>query len=328
MTNIAIVNSKSFGKYFPAHLSALKKLGNVVTLEIDPKLRSLELAERLSSYEYLIASVTPDYDAVFFNHSPQLKLIARHGLGVDNVDVTAANQANVYVTKVASLVEQEAVAEHALSLLMSLARWIPQADTSLRLRPWGQRSTYCGIELRGATVGIIGYGNIGSRLGEILVQGFGARVLVYDPNQSAEYIEAGFGQKVSLETLLSEANVISLNASANQANRALLSEAEFKQMTANVLLINTARGRLIDQQALVAALENQSIGGYAADVFEREPIEADNPLLDFDNVILTPHIGAYTYPSLKGMGNQVVNQIKAVINGEIPSEVVNEEEIK
>ncbi|HAB96458.1 D-isomer specific 2-hydroxyacid dehydrogenase family protein [Enterococcus sp.] len=324
MNKIAVVNSKSFGKFFSDHLKRCQELGGVEILDIDPHLSSKEIASKLKSFAYIIASVTPEFDRIFFENTPNLKLIARHGLGYNNIDVQAATEYGVYVTKVKGIVEQEAVAEQTLALLMAQIRMINQADYSLRNKPWSLRSNYCGIELKNSTVGIIGYGNIGRRVGEIVAKGFGSHIIVYDPYKSSEYIETYYGKKVDLEMLLKTADVICINASANHENVHMLSYEQFKEMKKDVIITNTARGILIDQAALVKNLTCGKVKSYGADVFEKEPIQSDNPLLAFENVILTPHIGAYTYPSLKGMGDKVLDDIEAVQEGKAPQELVNE----
>lgn len=324
MTNkTAVVNSKSFGVSFPEHLERLEKLGGVDVLSIPTEISQFDLAKQLEQYEYIIASVTPDFQREFFENSPNLKLIARHGLGYNSVDVVAAEEHGVYVTKVDGIVEQEAVAELAVSLIMGLVRHTPQADHSLRTSPWGNRSKYVGIEVKGSTVGVIGFGNIGSRVGEILKGGFGVELLVYDPNKDAEYIESFGGKKVSLEELLTKTDIISINASANDDNYHMLDADQFNQMKNGVLIVNTARGNLIEENALAAALKSGKVGGYGADVFEVEPILDSNPLLECPTAVLTPHIGAYTYPSLKGMGNKCIHDIELVIEGKLPLEIVN-----
>lgn len=324
MNKTAVVNSKSFGKYFPEHIEKLNTLGGVDILDIDIHFSSEEIAEQLAQYEYIIASVTPDFDRDFFEKSPNLKLIARHGLGYNNVDIDAATEHGVYVTKVEGIVEREAVAEHTVALLSSLARWIPQANNSLRTQPWSSRSKYGGVELNNSVVGIVGFGNIGSRVGEILNKGYGSEVLVYDPYKNEDYIKRYGGIKVSLDELLERANLITINASANEKNIKMLSKDQFKKMREGVLIVNTARGILLDEVELILALETGKVAGYAADVFNSEPIEDDNRLKSFDNVILTPHIGAYTYPSLKGMGDNVVGNVEKVQKGMLPKEIVNE----
>ncbi|MBE9389371.1 D-isomer specific 2-hydroxyacid dehydrogenase family protein [Vagococcus salmoninarum] len=322
---IGIVNSQSFGKYYPEHLEELKTLGEVTKVHISAVATDEEIGSQLASYDCLITSVTPEFTADFFAMTPKLKLIARHGLGVNNIDLEAATKHQVYVTKVTAEVETEAVAEHAIALMLALGRLIPQADYALRNTPWEKRVNFVGIELKELTVGIIGYGHIGQRVGDILRQGFGTQILVYDPYQSAKKIQKSGGQKVTLEELLSQSDVISLHANVTEANQGLLGAREFSQLKPTVRVINTARGALVDEGALVKALKAKQIAGYAADVFESEPLLQTSPLLAFENVVLTPHIGAYTAESLAGMGAKVVNDVRAVLNGEVPLEVVNKE---
>lgn len=325
MNKIAVVNSKSFGVYFPKHLDYLNDLGGVDVLDISSNIPQLKLAEELKQYEFIIASVTPNFEKPFFENSPNLKLIARHGLGFNSIDIDAATDSGVYITKVSGIIEQEAVAELSIALIMALVRKTPQADKSLRTREWGVRSEHMGIEVKNSTVGVIGFGNIGSRVGEILKYGFKANVIVHDPNLSAEYLESKGVKKVTLDELVTESDIISLNASANESNYQMIGEIEIAKMKDNVLIVNTARGHLVDEKALADALKSNKIGGYGADVFDVEPIEKDNPLLDSPNTVLSQHIGAYTYPSIEGMGDKCVSDVELVMNGKKPNEIVNEE---
>lgn len=322
---IGIVNSQSFGKYYPEHLEELKTLGTVTVLQIPATATGEDIVRELAPYDCLITSVTPEFTADFFARTPKLKLIARHGLGVNNIDLVAASKHQVYVTKVTAEVEKEAVAEHTIALMLALGRLIPQGDYALRNTPWEKRANFVGIELKALTIGIIGYGQIGQRVGEILRLGFGSQLLVYDPYQSATKIQKNGGQKVTLEELLSQSDVISLHANVTETNQGLLGEQEFPQLKTTVRVINTARGALVDEGALVKALKASQIAGYAADVFESEPLLQTSPLLAFENVVLTPHIGAYTAESLAGMGAKFVNDVRAVLKGEVPLEVVNKE---
>lgn len=219
---IGIVNSQSFGKYFPEHLEELRTLGEVTKVHISAVATDEEIASQLASYDCLITSVTPEFTADFFAMTPKLKLIARHGLGVNNIDLEAATKHQVYVTKVTAEVETEAVAEHAIALMLSLGRLIPQADYALRNTPWEKRVNFVGIELKELTVGIIGYGHIGRRVGEILRRGFGSQLLVYDPYHSVESVQRSGAHKVTLEELLSQSDVISLHANVTEANHGLL----------------------------------------------------------------------------------------------------------
>ncbi|WP_448591245.1 D-isomer specific 2-hydroxyacid dehydrogenase family protein [Thermoflexus hugenholtzii] len=322
---IAIVNSSSFGRYFPEHLERLSALGEVRRLDFPPHIDGRALAEALRGFPILIASVTPRFGPEFFAHKDETWLIARHGIGVDNIHLPSATAHGVLVTRVTPWMEREAVAELTVGLLLALLRRIPEAAAAVREGRWMERAAFVGWELHGKTVGLIGFGNIGSRVGEILAQGFRARVLAYDPNVPPEAIRAAGAEPADLETLLREADILSLHAALTEENIHMLSGEAFAKMKPGVILVNTARGELIDEAALIAALEEGRVAGAALDVMTEEPIPADHPLLRFPNVLIVPHIAAYTRETLRRMGEKVVSDVERVLRGEIPEEVVNPE---
>ncbi|MGB9856781.1 MAG: D-isomer specific 2-hydroxyacid dehydrogenase family protein [Dictyoglomaceae bacterium] len=325
MVRIAIVNSSSFGKYFPEHIERLKKLGEVERFEFPENIDGKTLAEKLTGFSIIVASVKPYYNKDFFEHKDNTLLITRHGIGYDNIDLKSATEKGVIVTKVPGEVEREAVAETAVSLLMAVMRKIRSASLKVKEGKWKERAKFIGWEIKGKTVGIIGFGNIGSRVGEILKNGFNARVIAYDPNLSEEDIRKRGGEPVTLEELLKNSDIISLNASLTPNNFHMLSFKEFSLMKDGVFIINTARGELIDEKALISALESGKVLGAGLDVIEGEPIDENHPLLKFENVIITPHISAYTYESLKAMGDKVVSDVEKILRGEIPEEILNKE---
>ncbi|MCS7202772.1 MAG: D-isomer specific 2-hydroxyacid dehydrogenase family protein [Dictyoglomus sp.] len=325
MIKIAIVNSSSFGKYFPEHIERLKKLGEVERFEFPEDINGKTLAEKLMGFSIIIASVKPYYNKEFFDYKDKTLLITRHGIGYDNIDIKSATEKGVIVTKVSGEIEREAVAETAIALLMSVIRKIREASLKVKEGKWKERAKFIGWEIKGKTVGVIGFGNIGSRVGEILKKGFDAKILVYDPYLSEEEIAKRGGEKVSLEELLKNSDIISLNCSLTSENYHMLSFKEFSLMKDGVFIVNTARGELIDEKALISALELGKVGGVGVDVVEGEPIDENHPLLKFENVVITPHISAYTYEALKAMGDKVVSDVERVLRGEIPEEVINKE---
>ncbi len=322
---IAIVNSSSFGRYFPEHLERLSALGEVRRLDFPPHIDGRALAEALRGFPILIVSVTPRFGPEFFAHKDETWLIARHGIGVDNIHLPSATAHGVLVTRVTPWMEREAVAELTVGLLLALLRRIPEAAAAVRAGRWAERAAFVGWELHGKTVGLIGFGNIGSRVGEILAQGFRARVLAYDPNVPPEAIRAAGAEPADLETLLREADILSLHAALTEENIHMLSHEAFAKMKPGVILVNTARGAVIDEAALIAALEEGRVAGAALDVMTEEPIPADHPLLRFPNVLIVPHIAAYTRETLRRMGEKVISDVERVLRGEIPEEVVNPE---
>ncbi len=323
---IAVINSRSFGLYFPEHIEKLESLGGVdFYRDLDPYIDGEELAELLHQYEYLIPSVTPKFPRNFFENSPNLKMIARHGLGFNNIDIEAATEHGVFVTKIVGEYERDTVAELSVAFIMALIRHMVPADKALKNDEWSRKAEFFGTELHAMTVGIIGLGNIGSRVSEILQNGFGTRVIAYDPNVSKEKMASHKAEKVELDYLLKESELISLNASVTDTSLHMLGRDEFKKMKDGIMIANTARGELLIENELAEALESGKVRSYATDVFETEPITQDNPLKKFDYNILTPHIGAYTDLSLKLMGDKVIRDVELMENGEKPEVIVNEE---
>ncbi|WP_213818903.1 D-isomer specific 2-hydroxyacid dehydrogenase family protein [Garciella nitratireducens] len=327
-TKIAIVNSSSFGRYFPEHMERLKRLGEVDRIDVPKDMGGKKLAQKLMGYSIIIASVTALYNKEFFIYKDETVLITRHGIGYNNIDVKAATEKKTFVTKVDPLVEREAVAENAVSLLMSVLRQVGPAFQKVREGEWRQRAKFMGYEVKNKIVGIIGFGNIGSRVGEILKNGFDAKIIAYDPYRLPREIKKQGVEPVPLEELLKKADILSLNAFVDEKSYHLLSKKEFSMMKKGVYIVNTARGELMDQNALLWALDEGIVAGLGVDVIEGEPIDKDHPLLSYPNVLITPHTSAYTYECLKGMGEKVVSDVEKVLKGENPDGVINRELLK
>lgn len=325
VTKIAIVNSSSFGNVFPEHIKRLEALGEIERFTLPKDLGGKELAQYLHGYEVIIASVTALYNKEFFAHKDKTLLISRHGIGYNNIDIAAATEKGTIVTKVSSLVEREAVAENAVALLMTVMRQVREASLKAKIGKWAERAKFIGNEIKDKTVGVIGFGNIGSRVGEILKNGFDAKLIAYDPELSAEQMKERGAVPVSLEELLTNADIISLNACVTPQSYHMLSGKEFSLLKKGVFIVNTARGELTDEKALIAALDNGQIAGIGLDVIEGEPIGAEHPLLKYENVVITPHTSAYTYECLYGMGNKVVDDVERVLSGRTPIDVINPE---
>lgn len=319
---MAIVNSSSFGKYFPEHVERLKALGHVASFEFPVTIDGKSLAAALRGYNVIIASVKPYFTREFFEHKDETLLIARHGIGVDNIHLPSAAERGVVVTKVTPWVEREAVAELAVALLLDILRLTHEARQAVYESRWAERARFVGFEIKGKTVAIIGIGNIGSRVAEILRYGFGANVIAYDPYLTADLIRARAAEPCDLDTLLQQSDIISLNASLNEGNYHMLSHREFGLMKQGVFLVNTARGELIDEDALVAAIESGKVAAIGADVVEGEPIDENHRLLRYPNVLIVPHIAAYTRESLRLMGEKVVDDVERIARGEMPQDRV------
>jgi phosphoglycerate dehydrogenase-like enzyme len=319
---IVICNTSTFGRIFPEHLERLARLGEVVDVHVDGDCHGEELSRAVAGADIIITSSTPQFDAEFFELNPQIKLVARDGLGFNNVDVEAANAIGAYVTKVEKPVEREAVAELTVALLMDMVRSIEKAHAAANDGRWLDRGSLIGHELLGMTVGIIGCGNIGTRVAEILRLGFGMRVLANDPIEDRQWASSVGVTYVDLDTIAAESDVITTHATLNPTSYHLIGADFLSKVKKDVYIIDTARGDIVDQDAMIAALECGRVRSFGIDAVSVEPPAPDDPYLNNPKVIVTPHIGAYTRQALKGMGEKVVRDAELVAAGKEPTNIV------
>lgn len=312
---IAIINSSSFGKYFPNHLERLEKIGEVKHFTFENNILGKELAEALQDFNIVIASVRPFFNKEFFDNKKQpLLLLSRHGIGFNNVDVVAAKEHGTIVTIVPPLVERDAVAENAVTNLLALIRQTVQSQEAVKSNEWKKRASFLGINVTGKVIGIIGCGNIGSRVAEIFKHGFNARLLVVDPKVNVDWANKNNIEIVELDYLLQNADIISLNASLNETSYHILKAPQFSLMKKGVYITNTARAELIDETALLNALDNGTVAGHATDVMYVEPSYSDHPLVKHPKVLVTPHTSAYAIECLQGMGEKCVQDVENFVN--------------
>lgn len=248
----------------------------------------------------------------------RLRMIARFGIGLDNVDLQAATECKVVVTY-APKASSGSVAEFAVALILSLLRRIPEADSATKRGEWPM-ATLRGTQVGGKTVGIIGFGTIGKRVAEILVA-MGARVIAYDP-----YVR-GDPMLASLERVLVESDVVTVHSALNSGTRHLLGKQEIALMKKDAIIVNTARGTIVDEVALQSALERKVIAGAALDVLESEPPNGVHPLARLPNVILTPHIAGNTVQATERIGLDLLEDIRRVMDGRVPKFPANPEVI-
>ncbi|MEO1770027.1 D-isomer specific 2-hydroxyacid dehydrogenase family protein [Candidatus Enterococcus ferrettii] len=319
---IAIVNSSSFGQVFPEHIQRLERIGPIKHFTVDGEIKGRELAETLQGYNIIIASVTPFFTQEFFDHKDELILITRHGIGFNNVDIEAAKKHNTLVTIIPALVERDAVAENNITNLMAILRRTVEAHQRVTEDHWEDRAQFVGRTLFNKTVGVIGVGNTGSCVVEILRNGFRCEVLAYDPYKSELDIQSHGARKVELEELLQSSAVICICANLTEKNYHMIGDNEIAQMKEHVYISNSARGALVDEQAIVKGLEMGKIAGFATDVLEEEPGRKDHPYLAFDNVVMTPHTSAYTMECLEEMGKKCVRDVEDVTKGQLPERAV------
>jgi len=311
-----LITSTSFGKRVKGPLETLLAKGYDLKFnDLGRPLSPEELIERLADCDGCIAGL--DYfTAEVFAAAEKLRIVSRYGSGVDRVDLDAAARAGVTVTNT-PVANSDSVADLAVGLMLAVARKIPLADRSVRQGQW--KNMY-GVSLSGKTVGLLGFGRIGRRVAD-RVQGFGCRVLVHDPFIDPKTTEQCGVEAATLEKVLAEADFISLHLPANDETRAMINAEKFRLMKPSAILVNTARGETVDQDALLEALRGGRIGGAGLDVHCVEP--PDPALFDgMDNVVLTPHMGAYTQESLVNMAAGSVDNLCAFFAGKEPPCVV------
>jgi len=258
--------------------------------------------------------------------APRLKVISRTGAGYDNIDVKAATQHGVMVCNLPG-VNSVSVAEHTIALMLALVKQIFKMDNYVRNSQWHKRNELIAEEMAGKTVGIVGLGKIGR---EVLVRckAMGMNILGYDPYVDKKYFSYNDVQFCnSLEEIFSKADIVTLHVPNMFETRQMVTKRLIDLMKPTAYIINTSRGEVIDQDALVEALKERRIAGAALDVFHKEPIEPDNPLLILDNVILTPHVAALTKESGVKMAVEAVKQVIEYLEGRLPKYIVNRREL-
>jgi D-3-phosphoglycerate dehydrogenase len=243
---------------------------------------------------------------------PRLKLVSRRGVGYERIDLDAARDRGVLVT-IANGVNQHAVADHVFALLLAVARRIPDANSSVHASRW---EPFIGPGLRGKTLGIVGLGRVGKGVAR-RARGFDMRVIATDPVHDDDFARAHGVAYVSLDDLLHAADVVSVNASLNDTSRGLLGPDALARMKHGAILVNTARGGVVDETALAAALRDGALLGAGVDVFEREP-PAGSPLIGLPNVVLTPHTAAYTHEAMTATNVLAAKIVVDYMRGTLP----------
>ncbi len=297
----------------------------ITALESAYEVRHVDGADRaallpaLADVDAVIVRSATTIDAEALAHAPNLRVVARAGVGLDNVDVDAATKAGVMVVNAPSS-NTVSAAEHAVGLLLAVARHVPQAMASLKAGEW-KRSQFTGAELYQKVAGLLGLGRIGVLVAQRLTA-FGMQVIAYDPYvPTARAAQLGV-RLVSLEELLAEADFISVHLPRNAETVGLLGERELRLVKPGVRIVNAARGGIVDEHALAQALKDGRVAGAGIDVFATEPC-TDSPLFDFPNVVVTPHLGASTHEAQEKAGTQVAKSVRLALAGEFVPDAVN-----
>ncbi|MEY3172968.1 MAG: hypothetical protein RLZZ436_881 [Planctomycetota bacterium] len=274
-----------------------------------------------------VAALDPGvpWTAVRMDHAPQLRMISRIGVGFDNIDIPAATARGILVCNTPQAPTQS-TAEHAVGLIFATAKSIGRADVRTRSNRWQDSCrSQKGLELNSRVLGLVGAGRIGGLVAQIM-RAVGMRVLAFDPGLSpARAGELGVELVADLRALLQQSDIVSLHAPATPATRHMINAERLAAMKRGAILINTSRGALVDEVALAAALSSGRLAAAGLDVFEREPISPDNPLLRFENVVLTDHIASHTWAGHHRLYETAVRHVLEVLAGQRPSALLNPE---
>jgi D-3-phosphoglycerate dehydrogenase len=291
------------------HEDGVKLLREFAEVEVATGLKPDELMERVRDCDILVVRSATKVTADVIAAGRKLRVVARAGVGLDNIDVEAAKSRGIKVLN-APEAPTVAVAELVFGLMLSFARQIPRADASTKQGRW-EKKELMGTELRGKTLGIIGTGNIGQAVGH-RAKAFQMKLLFHDVVQNQEFAEQTGGKYVDLDTLLRESDYITLHLPLLPSTKHMIGKRELELMKPTAVLVNTSRGKIIDEKALIEALQKRRIAGACLDVYETEPI-VDSPLLKLPNVILTPHVGASTVEAQRDAAIIVAKKIKDAI---------------
>jgi D-3-phosphoglycerate dehydrogenase / 2-oxoglutarate reductase len=261
-------------------------------------------------------------DASLIARAPELLIVSTNGVGYDTVEVEACTDLGVLVVNQAGG-NREAVAEHALGMLLALSKRIVETNHVMRRTHPIDRTAYMGNDVFGKTIGIIGLGHVGSRIAELCHSLFAMRVLAYDPYLTAAQCEARHATKVPLDELLQQSDYVSVNCPLTVETRGMIGGAQFALMREGAYFISTARGHIHDEAALAAALESGSIAGAGLDVWASEPPPREHPLLAFDNVLVSPHTAGVTRETRHNMGKIAAVQVLDALDGKPVKRIVN-----
>lgn len=306
-------------KLSDAGLAILKQAPGV-QVEYKPGLSEEQLAAIIGEFDGLVIRSNSQVTARVIEAATNLKVVGRAGIGVDNVDVPAASRRGIVVmnTPTGNAIT---TAEHALSLLFSMARKIPAATASMRAGQW-EKNKFQGREISFKTIGIVGLGNIGRILAD-RAKGLKMTVVGYDPVMTKERAEELGIELLSLDELYARADFISVHTPLTPDTKNLLNDAAFAKMKDGVMIINAARGGIVDEEALVRAIKSKKVAGAAFDVFVKEPMAADHPFIGLEEIVLTPHLGASTAEAQERVALEIAEQIVDYLANGVIKNAVN-----
>lgn len=309
----------------------LKKLERETDMEVweeeTPPPREV-LKEKIRDCDGILALLTDKMDGEVMDCAPKLRIISNYAVGYDNIDVEEATRRGIMVTNTPGVLT-ETTADLAFALILATARRIVEADKYTRSgqwKTWGPM-LLLGQDVYGATLGIIGLGRIGSAVAR-RAKGFDMKVIYYDAKRNEKAEEELGVEYRDLHTLLQEADIVTIHTPLTKETHHMIGEKELSLMKPTAILVNTARGPIVDQKALYKVLKERRIFGAGLDVYEKEPIDKDDPLLELDNVVLLPHIGSASVATRGKMAIMAVENLLAGLRGEVPPNLVNPEVLK
>jgi len=305
-------------------IELLKQKGLQVDINSEDRVLSKEeLKKAISGYDALLCLLTDHIDGEVLDAAgSQLKILANYAVGFDNIDVEAAKQRNVMVTNTPGVLT-EAVAEHAIALLVSVAKHIVEADRFTRegkYKQWDPKG-FLGPELKGKTLGVLGLGRIGSRVAEIANKGFGMKIFYFDVKQNSDFEKQFDAQYAQTEEILKKSDFVSIHVPLIPATKHLVGKNQLAMMKKEAILINTSRGPVVDEKALIEALKSRKIAGAGLDVFENEPALTPG-LVNLPNVVITPHTASATNEARAAMSKMAAENIIAALEGQTPPNLV------
>lgn len=295
----------------------------------------LELFDYQYKNENDVIKIAKDADAIVTQYSnisrkvieelDHCKMIIKYGIGVNNIDSEAATEKGIYVCNVPDYGVEE-VSDHAVTMMLCLGKKIPILTKALRDGDWGYSTTMPLFRLKECTLGLVGFGRIPKLVAQKMA-GFGMKIIAYDPFVTEETAQKQGVRMVSLDTVITESDFISVHIPLNEQTKHLINKNSFEKMKNTAFIVNTARGGIIKEADLIEALQAGKIAGAGIDVFEEEPVRRDNPLLHMDNVIATPHCAWYSETAITTLQRKVAEEVVNVLQGNKPFNCTNKEEL-
>jgi len=311
----------------PPYLEILKEVCDVELRQAEGPPTRGELKEALRDKDGLLCLLTEKIDAEIMDAGPRLVVISSMSVGYDHIDIPEATKRGIYVTYTPGVLT-ETTADFAWALLMASARRVAEADRFIRGKQWkiGWAPGFMlGTDVYGKTLGILGLGRIGSAVAR-RAKGFGMKLLYYDVVRPPVEVEKSLGIEYRpLDELLSESDFISIHVALTNETQHLIGERQLRLMKPTAHLVNTSRGAVVDEKALARALKHGWVAGAGLDVFEKEPIDAESPLINLDNVVLAPHIASASIEARSKMSELAAKGLVSVLKGEMPPNLVNTE---